>query len=416
MRPLYTNDNGDLLVDDKRFAAARRGGEVLKAADYIPMPEGATFAAMVGRAPVVFDGEGRLCRGRGTAVAVLLPQGFTRTLLPATETVGGPEVLPLLGYTAAAMKNGRVYVAARQTDEHRVWHPAHYNTGDLPRRVEKVRKKLKDNRIIAQLARCSLEYGCFTAQNVFYRRWEGGLPVSPACNARCVGCISKQESECCPSAQGRITFRPTVREIAEVGVFHLGGKREDNIISFGQGCEGEPSLEAERIAKAIRVIRRNTDRGTINMNTNAGHTERIRAVVDAGIDTLRVSLFSAIAEHNDAYYRPVGYTLKDVENSIAYAVSRGVYVSLNLLAFPGFTDREEEIEALLALIERTGLHKVQLRNLNIDSDYFYEQCGFSPQKSLGTDALIAALRQSGVAVGNYSRPQKKEDNFLGEKS
>lgn len=407
MKPIYTNENGDLLSDSKHIATALRGSEVLPAEDFIPMPKGATFAAMPGRVPLVMDKNGNVTRGRGTAVAVLLPQGFTRTMVPATETVGEPDVLPLLGYTAAAMENGKVYVAARQTDEHMIWHPDNYNTPDLPDRIRKVKKALKDNRIVDQLAHCSLDYGCFTAQNLFYRRWEGGLPVSRTCNARCIGCISEQESECCPSAQGRLSFSPTVKEIAEVGVFHLGGKKAENIISFGQGCEGEPSLEAKKIAKAIKVIRNNTDQGTINMNTNAGHTECICQIVDAGIDTLRVSIFSAIPDHYDRYYRPKNYTLADVEHSIRYAVEHDVYVSLNLLAFPGFTDRAEEQEALCDLIRRTGLQKVQIRNLNIDCDWFYDQCGFMREKSLGMDSLIQAFHQCGVAVGNYSRHKEK---------
>lgn len=407
MRPIYTNENGDLLSDSKHIATALQGSEVLAAENFIPMPKGATFAAMPGRVPLVMDKNGNVIRGRGTAVAVLLPQGFTRTMVPATETVGGPDVLPLLGYTAAAMENGKVYVAARQTDEHKIWHPDNYNTPDLPDRIRKVKKALKDNRIVDQLAHCSLDYGCFTAQNLFYRRWEGGLPVSRTCNARCIGCISEQESECCPSAQGRLKFSPTVKEIAEVGVFHLGGKKAENIISFGQGCEGEPSLEAKKIAKAISVIRKNTDQGTINMNTNAGHTECIRQVVDAGIDTLRVSIFSAIPDHYDRYYRPKNYTFSNVEESVKYAVENGVYVSLNLLAFPGFTDREEEIDALCGLIDRTGLQKVQIRNLNIDCDWFYDQCGLERTKSLGMDSLIDAFHKCGVAVGNYSRHKEK---------
>lgn len=407
MKPIYTNENGDLLSDGKYRALAIRGSELLEAEGFIPMPKGATFAAMPGRVPLVKDKNGNVMPGRGTAVAVLLPQGFTRTLLPATQTVGEPEVLPLLGYTAAAMEQGKVYVAAKQTDEHKIWHPDHYNTPDLPDRIRKVKKALKGNRIIDQLAHCSMEYGCFTAQNLFYRRWEGGLPVSRTCNARCIGCISEQESECCPSAQGRLRFSPTVKEIAEVGVFHLSGKKMNNIISFGQGCEGEPSLEAEKIAKAIHVIRRNTAAGTINMNTNAGHTECIRKIVDAGVDTLRVSIFSAIPDHYNRYYRPKNYTFSDVEASIKYAVENGVYVSLNLLAFPGFTDRQEEIEALCALIDRTGLQKVQIRNLNIDCDYFYTECGFDKKESCGMESLIDAFHRCGAVVGNYSRPKEK---------
>lgn len=407
MEPLYTNEKGDLLAAAGYRALAARGSELLPAADYIPLPKGATFTAMPGRAPLMQNREGKIVTGKGIAVAVLLPQGFSRMLLPATKTLSEPEVLPLLGYTAAAMKDGKVYVAAKQTDEHKIWHPDHYNTADLPERIAKVKKILPENRIIDQLAHCSLIYGCFTAQNIFYRRWEGGLPVSKTCNARCVGCISEQPAECCPSAQGRIGFSPTVKEIAEVGAFHLSGGKKESIISFGQGCEGEPSLEADRIVKAMKVIRENTDQGTINMNTNAGHRECLQKIVDGGIDTLRVSLFSANPAHYDAYYRPKNYAFEDVERSLTYAVGHGVYVSLNLLAFPGFTDRAEEIEALCALISRTGLQKVQLRNLNIDADYFYRACGFTPGKSCGMEALIAAVHGSGVAVGNYSRPRRK---------
>ena len=118
------------------------------------------------------------------------------------------------------------------------------------------------------------------------------------------------------------------------------------------------------------------------------------------------AFFSAKEEHYQRYYRPRNYTLADVERSIAYGVDHGVYVSLNLLAFPGFTDREEEIAALLELIRRTGLQKVQIRNLNIDCDYFYDALDFSKESSLGMDVLIQTLENNGIAVGNYSRPKK----------
>jgi len=72
----------------------------------------------------------------------------------------------------------------------------------------------KDNRIIKQLSECALQYQCFTAQNIFYKRWEGGIPVSPVCNARCLGCISLQPAECCPSPQSRIDFTPTIKGLS----------------------------------------------------------------------------------------------------------------------------------------------------------------------------------------------------------
>ncbi|MEE0775992.1 MAG: radical SAM protein, partial [Bacillota bacterium] len=135
------------------------------------------------------------------------------------------------------------------------------------------------------------------------------------------------------------------------------------------------------------------------------NTDHVRTIVDSGLDTMRVSLFSAQEDNYNRYYRPRNYSLTDVERSIAYSVEQGVYVSLNLLAFPGFTDRKTEIEALLGLIHRTGLQKVQLRNLNIDCDYFYETLELEKEPSLGMEVLIHRLEENGVVVGNYSRPK-----------
>src|SRR5207237_4880875 len=105
----------------------------------------------------------------------------------------------------------------------------------------------------------------------FYRRWEGAIPASPACAAQCVGCISEQLGEDVVSPQERLPFAPTPDEIAEVAVPHLR-EAEHAMVSFGQGCEGDPLNRARPLAQAIRLIRVATARGAINMNTNGWHT------------------------------------------------------------------------------------------------------------------------------------------------
>ena len=42
-------------------------------------------------------------------------------------------------------------------------------------------------------------------------------------------------------------------EIAEVALRH-GERAKDPLISFGQGCEGDPCLAADNIAKAVKII------------------------------------------------------------------------------------------------------------------------------------------------------------------
>ena len=57
---------------------------------------------------------------------------------------------------------------------------------------------------------------------------------------------------------------------------------------------------------------------------------------------MRISLNSFRPQTYAAYYRPVGYALDDVLESIALASARGLRVSLNVLTHPGVTDERAE--------------------------------------------------------------------------
>lgn len=413
-RLVFAGDDGRLYDHRSLRATGRTGDRIVEVAgeDLEKLPEGASLVLVPGGAPVGVGRAGRFsalegnpwAEGRAWAVGALLPQGYTRTLLPSYKRGKKEKPLPLLGYAAVACRNGELYVAARRTDDPHRWDPGHYNTRELTALVREKLERYPKNRILRQLARCSLDYQCFTAQNIFYGRWEGGIPVSPSCNARCLGCISLQPAECCPAPQSRIRFKPTPREVAEVAAPHLKhGERA--VVSFGQGCEGEPSLASETIVKAIEQIRAATGLGTINMNSNGGHTAGVEEICRAGLDAIRVSLISAREDTYDAYYRPSGFRLADVRRSIKAAVSGGVYTSLNLLVFPGLTDREGEVEALLELVRDTGVNLVQLRNLNMDPDFLLGHLPATGDTILGIPALIDALGEvPGLAVGSFSRP------------
>jgi len=385
-------------------------------ADLIPLPEGATLTMMPQAAPFGVDKEnGEFLEIAENpykkkdepiyALAALLPQGFTRLLLPAATATDTP--LPLLGYTAVGVEKGRLVVAAASTDEHEHWHPRYYNTPQLPQLVEQRLSQEPHNGILRQLGHCALEYGCFTAQNIFYRRYEGGIPVSPACNADCIGCISLQPAECCPSPQQRIKEAPTAEEIAAVAIPHLR-EAEVAIVSFGQGCEGEPTLQAPLLAKAISLIRAATSRGIININTNAGMPQSIQALLEAGLDSIRVSLFSPVADEYAAYHRPHGYTLAEVRRSLSLAHQAGCTAALNLLVYPGFTDDEQRLAALTELLHETGVRQLQLRNLNIDPRLMRSFCAGS--WGIGMRNFLRRLREDlpDVAIGNYSRAFKAD--------
>lgn len=406
---LYVTPDGEIL-EDTRLQALSFGDHLLKASDLIPLPDGVTLSMMPDRLAVGQKRTGLkqiLPATRGWAVAALLPIGYTRTLLPAYEKVPDTEPLPFFGYSAVAGMNGKLYVAAVKTDEMRKWHPNAFPPQKLERLVRAKQAAYPENRIIKQHAHCALDYSCPTASNLFFERWEMAIAVSPSCNARCVGCISKQEEEDLISPQDRLTFVPSVEEIVEVAIGHLE-TAEDAIVSFGQGCEGEPLLQWPRIAKAIKALRLRTDRGVININTNGSNPRWLQHLYDAGLDTIRVSTISGHTETYDAYYRPLGYTFEHVKESLRLAHDAGLYSSINLLCYPGLIDREREVEALISFARDTHLKLIQLRNLNIDPEVFLPRMpDFNTMgKALGMRKLIEILKQElpDVEIGNFSRP------------
>jgi len=414
---VYANKKGEIFEYPELALLGRAGNDWLQPEEeeMIPLPEGAALVSIPGFLPVGLDKRGELkliendpcCELSSVqAVAALLPQGFTRTLLPACVKSTEQTIMPTMGYAAVGFKDNQFYVAAVQSDEHRKWHPAFYNTDDLPDRISAVVKQYPHNRLIRQLAYCSLEYNCFTAQNLFYGRWEAGLPTFNKCNAACIGCISESHIKTY-SPQSRLQELPSVAEIAEAGAFHLG-RAEEGIISFGQGCEGEPALNAARIAPAIQRIRQSTAKGTININTNAGFTEGIKKICDAGLDSMRVTMFSAREKNYNYYHKPCHYSLKQVKESILYAKEKDVKVSLNLLVFPGFTDMEKEIEELIEFIAKHRLDKVQLRNLNIDPDILLQGLKLE-SPGLGIVNFLKILQQElpDLKIGSYSEPVNK---------
>ncbi len=399
---LIADEHGNIF-DVPEFEAVGRVGDKffkLKPENLIKLPESADLMFLPQRKAVGFK-QNKFIPLKGRAVSAILPQGYTRTHLPAFKKSKNAQILPLYGYTAIALYKNEIYAAALYTDENHKWNPANYNTRNLKNLIRRVKKVLPENRIVAQVANCSLEWHCLTAQNLFYRRWECGIPTSPACNANCLGCISLQQSECCPSPQSRINFVPTVDEIADIGIFHLS-QAENAIISFGQGCEGEPSLQFANISAAIKKIREKTSRGQININTNAGFTSGIKKIVDAGLNSMRVSIISANAENYQKYYR-AGYELDSVKNSIRYALEKGVHVSLNLLYMPGFNDRVEEFAAWKDFLTELPVQMIQVRNLNYDPDEFFSVMGHD-ENFLGTKKFLRELQKNfpALKIGNFS--------------
>ncbi len=370
----------------------------VRADELIPAPAGTVTAMLPGRTPLLADGR---APARETALSALLPAGFTRLLLPAYVRRDGAPQLPLFGYTFACVVDDELHVAAMRTDAGEDWQPRYFAEGELEALIAKRQALDPGNRTLAQVALCSRDYGCFTAQNVFLERGEAAIPVSPKCNAACVGCISELDADSAiPSPQTRLAYEPETAELARIGIHHLE-RVPDGIVSFGQGCEGEPLLRGAILERAIAVIRAERANGTINLNTNGSLPKMLERLIDAGLQAVRISLNSFRSEVYAAYYRPTGYDLGDVLESIALAGAAGLRVSLNYLTHPGVTDERAEIEALETFLHAHPVAMIQTRTLNIDPEIYFARVG-RPVEPLGMRTALERIERLGISLGNFT--------------
>ena len=215
-----------------------------------------------------------------------------------------------------------------------------------------------------------------------------------------------QESDCCPASQERITFVPSVEELCEVAVPHLE-KAENAIVSFGQGCEGEPILQADRICEAVRAMRRRTSRGTINFNTNGSIPDAVDKLAEAGIDSIRISLNSVREKYYQAYYRTSHYGFQDVIEAIHRAKKNGLYTMLNYLVFPGMSDQASEVDILVKLLEETGLDMIQMRNLSIDPIQYIREMPLEDQ-GMGMKKMLDHIKRQvpRIQYGYFNRTRE----------
>lgn len=388
--------SGDALVPLQRSAC-------------IALPRGSEIFLLPDRAPLAADaGTGAVRAVEDlTATAAFLAPAHTQFFTAAYETLPDAPRLPLFAYTALGWHRGRFYVPGRRVDPDRRQDIDQFEQRLLGRRARALLARHRKNRLWQHLLDCALCSGCPAARNLVLGRWEAPLPTSPVCNARCLGCLSLQAPDsCCPATQERIGFRPTVAEIVEVAVPHLETAPRA-VVSFGQGCEGEPLLVAPLLAEAIRAIRRRTARGTVNLNTNASRPGTLDRLLAAGLDSVRVSLNSARPEVYRAYVRPRGFAFADVLESMRRVRARGRFLSLNYFVFPGVTDDPAEWAAFRALLRAVRPDLIQWRNLNLDPAWYWETVRpFARGRGLGIPAVLARVRREFPAVrhGYYNPP------------
>jgi len=422
VRAMVANKRGEFFDLDGYAATGMAGGHLvpLMKNDTITMPAGSELFFLPARRPIVFDIQSEtfttLANNPYTPeekvfpVAAFNAPGYTICLTSAYEEEPQAKPLPLFSYGAVGWAQGMCRVAGLRVDYERRQDLRLMPMDKVKEGISQLRAAMPSNRLRGHLEHCALTYGCPAAKNLFLGRYEAPLPTSTKCNARCWGCLSFQKYGHFPATQERIAFTPKPDEIAQIAIHHIK-KAKRAVVSFGQGCEGDPLFAAEVIEPAIRRIREQTKAGTINMNTNASLPAVLDSLLDAGLDSIRVSMNSVRKPFYEAYFRPKGYAFDDVLKSIDLAGEKGKFVSVNYLNLPGFTDNAHEVSALLAFLQAHPVHMIQWRNLNFDPVRYW-QIVKDPQQypeRMGTLAMLEKVRRAfpDLKFGYFNPPKEK---------
>ncbi|MGD8285039.1 MAG: radical SAM protein [Desulfobacterales bacterium] len=343
-------------------------------------------------------------------VAAFNSPGYVIANASAYRELESAAILPLFSYGAVGWVQGNFKSAVILVDREPRQDLRQMKREDVVTGVKQMRKLMPRNRLRKHLEKCALQYGCPAGKNFFLGRYEAPLPTASTCNARCLGCLSLQQNTGVPHSQDRIAFAPSPAEIAEVALTHIGRVKK-SVVSFGQGCEGDPLLATDVIDPAIRQIRSQTQNGTINVNTNGSLPEQLKTLFDAGLDSIRISMNSVRKDFYDLYFRPKGYAYGDVLKSIEIALERKKHVAINYLNSPGFTDTPQELNALLRFLKNYSIHMIQWRNLNFDPlRYWKLMNGITRHgEPIGMENLIEAIRRRFPKLkhGYFNPPKEK---------
>ena len=147
------------------------------------------------------------------------------------------------------------------------------------------------------------------------------------------------------------------------------------------------------------------------MNTNASLPLALQKVIDVGLDSMRVSMNSVRAACYQAYFRPQGYGFADVLKSVDLALRRGLFVAINYLNCPGFSDTAREIKALKKFLASYPIHMIQWRNLNYDPLRYFKimQAVTALYKPMGMHNLLELIRREfpKLKFGYFNPPKEK---------
>jgi pyruvate-formate lyase-activating enzyme len=401
---VHSDRSGRLVVAADYAAAVSDGASIGPLTRALPLPTGTDVVQLPGRVAIGLDRTGRareLGQGR-FGVGAIVPIGYLRIGLPAyTDDLVVPPLRPRAYAAVGADATGELVVSAVALEPDATAADGR-SAPDLLRRITATQRDQPSSRVLRQLARCAKDYRCRAAANAFLGRHDCALPIAAPRNERPPEVlVLHDETDASPTEPA--AFRPTPDEIADTASRHFEGG--GSVVAFGRACEGEPLLAVRVIETAIVKIRERTRLGTIHLETNGSVPVALRRLCDAGLDSVAIRLVSARAETYETIHRPDGFRFTDVRASITNTVAAKAAIALRVLALPGLTDRERELDALVGLAgDLPAGSTLVVRDLAADPQ---RALGIAPSADppVGMDRVLDRLRTDAAHLEVVALPR-----------
>ena len=359
----------------------------------IPLPAETQLVPLADRAAVGLDRRGQV-RSLGPArwaLAAILRPGHVRTHVPVVEAAGDVAPLEPLAYSAvAADARGELVVAAVEV----AGPPTSATRVDVGEAITRRLRAEPSNKLLRQLARCAREYRCPAARNAFLGTGDCALPLGAPANDDAAPVVAlRRRDERAPLEP--VAFRVPAVDVAAVAIAHLSSGGAS--VSFGHACEGEPLELVRDVVDVTARIRAAAAGGEIVLRTSGASAVALGRVAEAGVDRVAVRLASADGPTYERVHRPLTFRWTDVRGTLREAATRRLPITIELLSLPGLSDRETDVDALVALLGelRTG---TELRLADLAADPYALLARVPGGATVGITAMLDRLRTDAAHV------------------
>lgn len=379
---VHTDRTGRVYVSDDHRASGWNGNDHVAVEEAVPIPPGTRLVPLE-REAEAFGRDGRmrgLGRGR-TALAAVLPAGYTRLLFPSYAEEREDASLSPQAYTAVASAPGGDLVVAAARHGSAVA-PVEMPEGPSP--IQDALRSRPGNDLIRQLVRCAREHECLAARAALAGGSELPVPIGALTAEQPLLPVALRSGyPGAPTEQAAL--HPTADEILDLVTPRV------TRVAFGRACDGDPLLALRPTEEVVSLLHARHPKVEIHVETTGCSTRALRRLIDAGVTSVTIRFASAMPETYRVLHGPVAHEWSDVRASIALAAERA-RLTLALLMLPGVTDRPAESDAIVALVGDLPGGALELRDLGADPRRTI--AGLPPGKPRGIRSLIDRLGEA----------------------